>query len=76
MKRWILLFLALLMASPLGGLGEESGFPDWFLEGMEDYWEEEELKSFMAHFSLEGDTLIVHEGVTALGYYCGEWDDE
>ncbi len=72
MKRWILVFLALLMAWPLGGLGEESGLPDWFLEE----WEEEELESFMAHFSLEGDTLIVHEGVTALGYYCGEWDDE
>ena len=73
MKRWILLILTLLMAWPLAGVGEESALPEWCSE---DDWDEEELERFLAHFSLEGDTLIVHEGVTALGGYFGEWDDE
>ena len=74
MKKWMALIMALLMAWAPLGVGEEE---KWYAQYEWAYeWEEEELEAFIAQFSLEGDTLIVREGVTALGSYTGEWDEE
>lgn len=70
MKRiiFVLLFLFLL---PLGVTAEENG-DDW--QDWREYWQEEDLLDIC---DVQEDTLILFEGVTALGYPdTFYWDEE
>ena len=68
MKRVLALCLTLLLAC--GAAGAEGFDPfSW-------YEDEDMAQAFSAHCRLEGDALVILEGVTVIGEYIGDWMED